>query len=109
MKNIYRKSAIEKLSSPEQLDEMITIIHPSFWVASVSAFVILLAALIWSIFSRVPVKLSTEGIYMSGEGISAVYAEDQGTVEEIVKREGEDKRETGRYKRPYQEGGECES
>ena len=90
MKNIYRKSAIEKLSSPEQLDEMITIIHPSFWVASVSAFVILLAALIWSIFSRVPVKLSTEGIYMSGEGISAVYAEDQGIVEEIVKREGEE-------------------
>lgn len=89
MSGIYRKSAIEKLSSPEQLDEMITIIPPSFWVASVSALTILFAVLIWSIFSRIPVKLSTEGIYMDREGVHAVYSETQGVVEELCVKEGD--------------------
>ena len=34
MKEIYRKSVLEKMSSPEQLDKAITIISPSFWIAA---------------------------------------------------------------------------
>lgn len=31
--NIYRKSMLERMSSPEQLDKMIVITSPSFWLA----------------------------------------------------------------------------
>ena len=33
MSDLFRKSAIEKLSSPEQLDKAIVITPPSFWIA----------------------------------------------------------------------------
>ncbi len=33
MSNIFRKTALEKISSPDQLDEVIVITPPSFWLA----------------------------------------------------------------------------
>ena len=50
MANIYRKTALDKLSLPEQLDKAITVISPSFWIAIIGLGVILLIALLWSIF-----------------------------------------------------------
>lgn len=89
MAGLYRKSALDKLSSPEQLDEMITILHPSFWITSVSALAILLAALIWSVFSRVPVKLPAAGIYTTESGIHLVYSEENGIIEEVLVNDGD--------------------
>lgn len=34
MSNLYRKSALDKLSSPEQVDKMIQITSPMFWIAA---------------------------------------------------------------------------
>lgn len=35
MADIFRKSSLDKLSSPEQLGRAITIISPSFWIAAI--------------------------------------------------------------------------
>ena len=56
MAQLYRKSTLDRLSSPEQLDRMIVITSPSFWIAMAGAALIVLAALIWSIFGELPVK-----------------------------------------------------
>ena len=40
MAEIFRKSALEKLSSPEQLDKMIVITSPSFWLSMVGAGIV---------------------------------------------------------------------
>ena len=61
MSNIFRKTALDKISSPDQLDEVIVITPPSFWLAMLGAGVILLTALIWSIFGRIPVNVSATG------------------------------------------------
>ena len=37
MGQIFRKSLLDKLSSPEQLDKMIVITPPSFWIALTGA------------------------------------------------------------------------
>ena len=49
---IYRKSSLDKLSSPEQLDRMIVITSPTFWIAVAGAVLITVEALIWSIVGR---------------------------------------------------------
>ena len=64
MSDIYRKAALDKLSSPEQLDKMIKIISPSFWIAAIGGGGIILVALIWSIFGRLPENVSANGIFM---------------------------------------------
>ncbi|MBQ9347148.1 MAG: biotin/lipoyl-binding protein, partial [Oscillibacter sp.] len=88
MADVYRKSLLEKLSSPDQLDKMIVIISPSFWVAAMGGAVIIAAAVIWSLVGRLPVNVSTSGIYMVRGGIHAVYAETSGTVDTVLVSEG---------------------
>ena len=89
MSNIFRKTALDKISSPDQLDEVIVITPPSFWLAMLGAGVILVTALIWSIFGRIPVNVSANGIYMTDDGIHVVYAENGGIVEEVCIKDGE--------------------
>ncbi|MBQ9505113.1 MAG: hypothetical protein IJU93_08895 [Lachnospiraceae bacterium] len=83
MADIYRKSALEKMSSPEQLDKAIVIVSPSFWLAMLGAAVIILAALLWSIIGTLPLNVSANGIFMNRSGIHSVYSEMAGTVETI--------------------------
>lgn len=73
MADIYRKSALENLSSPEQLDRMIVITPPTFWLAMVGAVGVILAALVWSILGRLPVTVETQGILLSTQAVQQVY------------------------------------
>lgn len=84
MADIFRKSATDRLSEPEQLDKAIVIVSPSFWIAVLGAFGIIAVALVWSIFGRLPQNISANGIFMSREGIYTVYSETGGTVQEIT-------------------------
>lgn len=73
MADLYRKSALEKLSSPEQLDRMIVITPPTFWLAMAGAVGIILAALLWSVFGRLPVTVQAQGILLSTRAVEQVY------------------------------------
>jgi len=89
MAEIFRKTSLEKLSSPEQLDKMIVITPPSFWIALSGAAVMIAAALVWSIFGRLPVNVGTQGIYVNDGGTYSVYAETAGVVSEVVVGSGD--------------------
>lgn len=89
MADIFRKSSLDKLSSPEQLDKAITIISPSFWIAAIGGGLIIAVALVWSIFGRLPVNVNANGIYMGKDGMHAVVAEADGIVQEVFVAEGD--------------------
>ena len=50
--NLFRKSSLERVSSPDQLNEYIKVTNPSLIVMLVGIFTILAAGVIW-IFSGV--------------------------------------------------------
>ena len=89
MAEIFRKSALEKLSSPEQLDKMIVITSPSFWLSMIGAGIIIVSALIWSIFGRLPENVDAQGIYVNRDGMQSVYAENNGIVYQILVADGD--------------------
>lgn len=89
MSNIYRKSVLEKLSSPEQLDRMIVITSPSFWLAMTGAGTIILVALFWSVFGRLPVTVKGNGIYISDAGVHTVYSDGIGVISSVEVLPGE--------------------
>ena len=66
-RQIYRKKLMERISSPEQLDEMIVITPPSYWLAILGGAVIIIAALIWSVFGSIPISMETTGIFVSSQ------------------------------------------
>ena len=66
-RQIYRKKLMERISSPEQLDEMIVITPPSYWLAILGGAVIIIATLIWSVFGSIPISMETTGIFVSAQ------------------------------------------
>lgn len=90
MAELFRKSSLEKLSSPEQLDKMIVITPPSFWMALAGAGIIIAGALAWSVFGRLPVNVETQGIYVNNGGVYSVYSETTGIVERLAVHEGDE-------------------
>ena len=89
MSDLYRKSSLDKLSSPEQLDKMIQITSPMFWIGSVGGGIIFAVALLWSIFTRLPINVQSSGIFISKDGIQTVYSENSGIVKEVLISSGE--------------------
>ena len=63
--SLFRATALDRLSSPEQLDERLRIVSPRTWFAFAALVGLLLAAGAWSVFARIPVRVSGEGIFQS--------------------------------------------
>ncbi|MGB8451387.1 MAG: hypothetical protein WCD89_03560 [Anaerocolumna sp.] len=69
MGSIYRKSSLEKLSSPEQLDHMIHVTSSLGWLALLGMLIMVIAAVYWGFFGELSEKVEVKGVYIStGEG-----------------------------------------
>ena len=88
MSNIYRKSSIEKLSNPEQLDRVITITSPLSWIALIGVVIIIAVTVVWSIKGTMPSTQTVNGIVADPDSVSAFYSPNSGTVVRIMKNSG---------------------
>jgi HlyD family secretion protein len=64
----FRAVALERASSPEQLDHLVSIVKPFDWMAGCVIFLALAAVITWSIIGRIPTRVPGEGILISGGG-----------------------------------------
>ncbi|MCL2285968.1 MAG: hypothetical protein FWC32_06330 [Firmicutes bacterium] len=53
-KNIFRKDSLEKMSSPEKLNDYIKVSNPSIWIILSAIAIMLIAAFIWGITYELP-------------------------------------------------------
>ena len=52
---LFRKVALERLSSPEQLDKAITVSKPVSWLALIGVTIIIAAAVLWLVLGDMPI------------------------------------------------------
>ena len=60
-RNLFRQEALERLSSPERLDELMTIVNLKTWLPLGTIGILLGLGLIWSLVGRIPVTTSGRG------------------------------------------------
>ncbi|NET31679.1 MAG: NHLP bacteriocin system secretion protein [Cyanothece sp. SIO1E1] len=60
--NLFRKESLERLSSPEQLDQLMQVIGPKSWIPLATLGSLVFIALVWSIFGRIPITVAGQGI-----------------------------------------------
>lgn len=75
----FRKAALEKLSTPEKLDQLIKVTSPKGWIALFTIAIALVTAITWSFFGNVKTKLNVFGVLLGGE-IHEVVATSQGQL-----------------------------
>ena len=71
------------MSSPDQLDKMIVITSPSFWLALLGGAVIVVVALVWSVFGRLPIKTEATGLFVPEQGTFYLAANTSGIVSSL--------------------------
>jgi len=81
---IFRKVALERLSSPEQLDQLVQVTDPRGWLALTGLSALLVAAIGWGIWGSIPTEARGEGILLRKGGVSAIVSAANGQVEEIL-------------------------
>ena len=90
MAELYRKSALERISSPEQLDKALKITSPLSWLALLAITLIIVVTVIWSIIGTIPVTVTTQGIVASPVSTNSVYIQETGTVVSVLVHAGDE-------------------
>ena len=71
MSNLFRKKSLERISSPEQLNEYIRVATPSVWLVLAAVVVLLAGVCVWGVFGHMDTTLPA--VAVSREGAVTAY------------------------------------
>ena len=71
--SLFRKKSLEKIESPESLNEYIRAANPGVWLILAAVILLLAGAFVWSIFGRV--ESTVAGYIRAEDGMVVCYAE----------------------------------
>ncbi|RTY39978.1 NHLP bacteriocin system secretion protein [Chlorobium phaeovibrioides] len=83
----FRKQALDKLTSPEDLDRIMKVTDARGWIAMGTIGLLLFAVVIWAFTGLVPTVVSGSGILMKGD-IVILDAKADGRVNMIANQQG---------------------
>jgi len=85
-KGIFREAALERLSTPERLDQGLTVVGSMSWALLGGLSALVVGGLIWSVVVVVPVTVKGEGILLSPGGVLDVTSDSPGRVTQFLVR-----------------------
>jgi HlyD family secretion protein len=81
---IFRKVSLDRLSSPEQLDQVMQVTTLRGWLALGAISLLLLTALVWGVVGSVGERVAGSGILVRSGGVLEVVASAGGRVEDVA-------------------------
>lgn len=91
MADLYRKSSLERISSPEQLDKVLRVTSPMSWLALIAITVMIVIITIWSFVGTIPETITAKGVVSSSTaGSNSVYTQEAGTIVSLRVRAGQE-------------------
>lgn len=74
-KSIFRKESMDRIASPEQVDDYIHIASPGVWFMLVAVLLLLAGGIAWGFAGRLETKLSVEGVSSGGSAVVVIEKE----------------------------------
>ncbi|MBI5931782.1 MAG: hypothetical protein HY862_20905 [Chloroflexi bacterium] len=62
---LFRKVALDRLSSPEQLDQLMKITSPRAWLALIAIAILCAAGGLWAVFGSIPEEAQGNGVLVN--------------------------------------------
>jgi HlyD family secretion protein len=81
--NIFRKVSLDRLSSPEQLDELMHVTSLHGWLALLALLLLVISGVIWGFEGSIPTTVSGEGAIVRQGGIMNVVTRGSGLLLEL--------------------------
>jgi len=85
---IFRQDALDRLSSPERLDQLMQVIKPTDWLALVGLGALLGCGVIWSLLGRIPVTVEGRGVFIQPRQLIDLQATVPGQLKSLNIRNG---------------------
>ena len=82
MKNtLFRKNSIDRISSPEQLNDRIRVATPGVWLLLIGILLVLSGICVWGIFGRLDTLLPVGAVTEQGQTVCYVKEENRNQIE----------------------------
>ncbi|AFZ57449.1 NHLP bacteriocin system secretion protein [Anabaena cylindrica FACHB-243] len=88
-KNLFRKQALDHLSSPEQLDLLIHIIKPQDWLHLSVLCTLFSLIIIWMFLGRIPISVSGKGVLIYPRQIVDIQSPISGQIKQLNVKVGD--------------------
>ena len=89
MSQLFRKGALDKLQSPERLNDMVQITTKKGWFALAGISGIIVIGVIWCFLGRIPEVVSGDGMLLQHDGITEVISNGTGILSKMYAQEGD--------------------
>jgi|GEM_PF-342885 len=86
---LFRKEAMERMASPDQLDQLMVVTTTRGWLALLALGIVLAAAVLWGFFGSVQTRVGAEGIILFIANVFSLSAPSPGTVESLAVKTGQ--------------------
>ncbi|MEI7694530.1 MAG: NHLP bacteriocin system secretion protein [Chlorobium sp.] len=85
----FRKEALKKLSTPDDLDSLMPVTDSRGWIALLAGGILLVAAIIWGFLGKIPVTIPGSGITMVTGSLDAIYIRTSGVLRHFTVKGGD--------------------
>ena len=81
-KQIFRKKSVDRMSSPEQLNDYIKVTNPGVWMALAAIVILLIGVCVWGVFGKLETKLPVAAVSQDGQTVLYVKEDNIASVRE---------------------------
>jgi HlyD family secretion protein len=86
---IFRQESVERLSSPERLDQLMQVVNPKDWLILMVFGGLTTIGLIWSIFGRIPINVDGRGILIQPRQVVDFQSSIPGQLKSLYVKSGQ--------------------
>lgn len=79
---IFRKKSVDRMLSPEQLNDYIKVTNPGVWMVLAAIVILLVGVCVWGVFGILETKLSVAAVSRDGQTILYVKEDNVASVQE---------------------------
>lgn len=87
--SLFRKTALDALSTPERLDQPLRLLRPGQWLLLFSLGGFCITVVVWSMIGRLPVRISGRGVLIHQNTLTSVQSETTGQVQSLAAKVGD--------------------
>ena len=86
---LFRQKSLERLASPEKLDQLMQVVNPKSWLPLLTLGSIVAAAGVWSIYGKIPVTVEGRGVLVHPSKVVPLQAKSAGQLLELKIQSGD--------------------
>jgi HlyD family secretion protein len=89
MRRIFRQTALDRLSSPEQLEQLMQVVNPQHWLALATCGALVGLALLWGMWGRLPTTVTGRGVLIHPRKVTDFQAPASGRLATLAVQVGD--------------------